>query len=351
MKKVLPVILLVAAGAVYACVRLGAKDMDTMNTKEPLNEIYLAGGCFWGTEHFMKQIPGVISTEVGYANSDKPSPTYAEVCSGTTGAAETVKVVYNPAEVDLTTLLDLYFKTIDPTSVNRQGNDTGTQYRTGIYYTRPSDRKIIDREMADVATELHKRLAVEVGPLENFYPAESYHQDYLDKNPGGYCHISPALFDVARNAVPVRRHFTRPDDATLRSRLTPEQYAVTQENATERPYNNQYWTEHRPGIYVDVTTGEPLFSSSDKFDSSCGWPSFARPIDDTLIDERVDRSHGMVRTEVRSVTGDAHLGHLFPDGPKELGGMRYCINSAALKFIPRDSMEREGYGAYIKYVK
>ena len=278
-------------------------------------EIYFAGGCFWGTEHFLKQIRGVESTQVGYANSTVANPSYEQVCSGKTNAAETVKVVYDPEEVNLSLLLNLYFQTIDPTSLNRQGNDRGTQYRTGIYYINKADLPTINQAIQALATQYNKPIAVEVEPLTNFYPAEVYHQDYLDKNPGGYCHINPALFEMARKAnAPKTATYQKPDDATLRKKLSAEQYAV-------------------------------------KFDSGCGWPSFSKPIQKELIAEKKDTTHGMIRTEVRSKTGDAHLGHVFTDGPKDKGGLRYCINSASLRFIPKEKMKEEGYGEYLPLIK
>jgi len=314
--------------------------------------LYFAGGCFWGTEHFFKQIRGVISTEVGYANGTlQHAPSYEEVCSGNTGFAETVKIVYNPQVVDLKLLLELYFKTIDPTSLNKQGNDVGDQYRTGIYYTDAGVKTTIDEAIAALAKNYKKPIVVEVSPLKNFYQAEEYHQDYLDKNPRGYCHIPTKLFEVARKANPEPIKFKKPTEAELRSRLTKEQYAVTQQNATETPFANEYWDEQREGIYVDITTGEPLFSSLDKFQSGCGWPSFAKPIDKKLIAEKEDKSYHMIRTEVRSKLGDAHLGHVFDDGPKQLGGLRYCINSASLRFIPKEDMQKEGYGEYLVLFK
>lgn len=314
--------------------------------------LYFAGGCFWGTEHFFKQIRGVISTEVGYANGTlQHAPSYEEVCSGNTGFAETVKIVYNPQVVDLKLLLELYFKTIDPTSLNKQGNDVGDQYRTGIYYTDAGVKTTIDEAIAALAKNYKKPIVVEVSPLKNFYQAEEYHQDYLDKNPRGYCHIPTKLFEVARKANPEPIKFKKATEAELRSRLTKEQYAVTQQNATETPFANEYWDEQREGIYVDITTGEPLFSSLDKFQSGCGWPSFAKPIDKKLIEEKEDKSYHMTRTEVRSKLGDAHLGHVFDDGPKQLGGLRYCINSASLRFIPKEDMQKEGYGEYLVLFK
>ena len=262
------------------------------------------------------------------------------------------QVVYDPEEVNLSLLLNLYFQTIDPTSLNRQGNDRGTQYRTGIYYINKADLSTINQAIQALATQYNKPIAVEVEPLTNFYPAEVYHQDYLDKNPGGYCHINLALFEMARKAnAPKTATYQKPDDATLRKKLSAEQYAVTQKNATEPAFHNEFWNEHRPGIYVDITTGEPLFVSTDKFDSGCGWPSFSKPIQKELIAEKKDTSHGMIRTEVRSKTGDAHLGQVFTDGPKEKGGLRYCINSASLRFIPKEKMKEEGYGEYLPLVK
>lgn len=302
-----------------------------MDMMDGIKTIYFAGGCFWGTEHFFKQISGVVATTAGYANSRVPDPSYKDVCTGTTMAAEAVEVRYDPSRVGLRTLIAMYFLTIDPLSVNRQGNDIGTQYRTGIYYTDERQRHVAEEAVKSLSDSLRQQVAVEVMPLLNFYPAEEYHQDYLEKTPGGYCHINPELFARARNI----------------GRLTPEQEAVTRRSATEPPFHNAYWDEDRDGIYVDVTTGEPLFLSTDKFNSGCGWPSFTRPISAKSLSEIPDTSHGMTRTEVRSTIGDAHLGHLFNDGPRERGGLRYCINSAALRFIPLEEMEKEGYGSYI----
>ncbi|MDE6276708.1 MAG: peptide-methionine (S)-S-oxide reductase MsrA [Muribaculaceae bacterium] len=306
-------------------------------------EIYFAGGCFWGTEHLFSLVPGVVETTAGYANSRVANPDYKEVCSGSTGAAETVKVVYDDARVGLTDLISLYFRSIDPISVDRQGNDVGTQYRTGIYYTSRADAPVVEAMLATLQRRYSEPLAVEVGPLENFYPAEDYHQDFLYKNPGGYCHVGPELFAEARKLGLSSRE-TRDE---LRKRLTPLQWEVTQNGATERPFVNEYDREFRPGIYVDITDGTPLFVSSRKFDSGCGWPAFSRPIDESLLTEHVDTSFGRIRTEVRASGSGAHLGHVFPDGPAHDGGLRYCINSASLRFVPREDMAREGYGDYL----
>jgi peptide methionine sulfoxide reductase msrA/msrB len=328
-------------------------NMDTKNVKE----IYFAGGCFWGTEHFFQQVRGVVGTEVGYANGNTENPTYEQVVSHTTGFAETVKVKYDPEQVDLKLLIDLYFKTIDPTSIDKQGNDRGNQYRTGIYSTDKETEAIVKAEVEKLAKNYSKPVVVETIPLKNFYRAEDYHQDYLDKNPGGYCHIEPGLFEMARNANPFPKKeskevkYQKQDKEVLKKKLTAEQYNVTQENGTERPFQNEYWDETREGIYVDITTGEPLFVSTDKFESGCGWPSFSKPITKKLIDEKLDRTHGMTRVEVRSKTGDAHLGHVFNDGPADKGGLRYCINSASLKFIPKAEMKEKGYGEYISLLE
>lgn len=350
MRNVVIVFFLLISGIFAVNAQKGVKvNPNKQKDMGNLSEIYFAGGCFWGTEHFMKQINGVKSTQVGYANGTIKNPTYKQVCTGDTGFAETVKVTYDPLEVDLDILLGLYFKTIDPTSLNRQGGDHGSQYRTGIYYTDKSDLSIIEAAIKALAKNYQKPIVIEVKPLSNFYLAEAYHQDYLDKNVDGYCHISPDLFEYARkaNARPAKITYQKPDDATLRAKLSDEQYAVTQKNATERPFQNEYWDEFKEGIYVDITTGEPLFISTDKFESGCGWPSFSKPISKDLIEEDLDTSHGMKRVEVRSKTGDAHLGHLFTDGPSDKGGLRYCINSASLRFVPKDKMKEEGYGEYL----
>lgn len=307
-------------------------------------EIFLAGGCFWGVQKFLSTIEGVRFTECGYANGRTENPTYEDVCTKDTGFAECVHVLYDRHMVTLEELLEQFYTIIDPISKNRQGNDIGTQYRTGIYYTDPKDAEKIIRSLDKLQDTCNQPVAIEHCSLENFYSAETCHQDYLDKHPDGYCHIPRSKFE-RKDAKAVR--FSVPDKQELKQMLTPEQYAVTQENATERPYRNAYWDTFEKGIYVDVVSGEPLFASTDKFVSGCGWPSFTKPISKALLKEKSDVSAGMHRTEVRSSLSDAHLGHVFEDGPQHYGGMRYCINSAALRFIPLHEMEEQGYGDYL----
>lgn len=351
--------LLLGAAALYGVTHLSGSGKKAVQGTvscdydlEQCQTVYLAGGCFWGTEHYLKTLDGVVSTRVGYALGDDgtvQSPpqavTYRQVCAGS-GHSEAVEVVYDPTYINLDTLLKEYAYTIDPTSVNRQGNDWGIQYRTGIYTTTQEQHETAAAFLTRLQTQYDAPLAVENLPLLQFIAAEDYHQDYLEKNPGGYCHID---FDaIARKKEQdAASSYRMKTDAELREQLTPLQYEVTQQGGTEPPFQNEYWDTEARGIYVDITTGEPLFRSSDKFISGCGWPAFSRPIKEELLTEHEDTSYGMRRIEVRSRTGDAHLGHVFEDGPVERGGLRYCINSAALRFIPEADMEREGYGDLI----
>lgn len=331
-----------------SCSNMHSDNKQTKNM-EKTRTIYLAGGCFWGVQHFMDNIYGVVTTEVGYANGKKEfvNPSYQQVCTGKTDFAETVKVTYDDNIIDLRRLLHYYFMIIDPTMLNQQGHDVGTQYRTGIFYTEPDDRYVIEEYLKMKSKEYKQPLVVEAEPLENFYSAEEYHQEYLDKNPSGYCHVNPSMFKmVAKESREFAKYISK-DKEELKKELTPLEYEVTQNSATEQPFNNKYWDEERPGIYVDITSGEPLFVSTDKFDSGCGWPSFSRPISDGKVMNKEDYSLGMVRTEVRNQTGMSHLGHVFDDGPSSKGGKRYCINSASLRFIPKDEMKAQGYGEYL----
>lgn len=323
------------------------KESMYMDTTE--NVIYLAGGCFWGMEYLMQSIPGVTEAQSGYANgSGENEANYKDVCTGNTGFRETVRVEYDPEKVSLDALLLAYFYVIDPTVKNQQGNDKGTQYQTGVYYTNDRAKETVER-IAELERGRRKEFFVEIGPLINFYPAEEYHQDYLEKNPTGYCHIPVEEIRLFSALHIDPGDYQKPAAESIRDKLTQEQYRVTQENDTEHPFENAFWNQFDKGIYVDVVTGEPLFSSADKFESGCGWPAFSKPIEGPAVVELPDDSHGMHRTEVRSRAGNSHLGHVFSDDPESPNGVRYCINSAALRFVPYGKMEEEGYG-YLLYL-
>ncbi len=306
-------------------------------------EIYLAGGCFWGIQAYIDRIIGVEYTNVGYANGNSEETNYSSVKE--TGHAETVYVVYDPEKITLEELLGYFYGIIDPTSLNKQGNDMGSQYRSGIYYVDEEDREIIEAVTANEQAKLGEKIVTEIQPLKNYVLAEDYHQNYLDKNPGGYCHIN--LNNIPREKPRVNlEDYPKPPVEEIKEKLTDQQFSITQENATEYAFQNKYWDNKETGLYVDIVTGEPLFLSSDKYDSGSGWPSFTRPIQWDVVTYNKDESFGMERIEVRSRSGDSHLGHLFYDGPVEEGGLRYCINSGALDFIPLNKLEEQGYGKF-----
>lgn len=304
---------------------------------------YFAGGCFWGLERYYQGVDGVVDTTVGYAQSQVDHPSYEQVCHGETDAVETVMLRFDERRVSLRTLVLLFVDVVDCFSVDQQGPDRGRQYRSALLYLDDAQRETYSEVMALVERRARREPAVLVEPLRNFFPAEAYHQDYLMTNTGGYCHISlEAIRDVARRQRYIDRVW----------QLDDEQFAVTQLAATEHPFDNAYDREFRPGIYVDVVSGEPLFTSADKFDSGCGWPAFSKPIDGSSLTEHRDLTlPGRPRVEIRTAETQIHLGHVFDDGPRELGGKRYCMNSAALRFIPLERMEEEGYGAYVPLVK
>jgi len=316
--------------------------MDFSHESE--NVIYLAGGCFWGIEQLMQSIPGVIDAQSGYANgTGEEDAVYETIMEGDTGFRETVRVEYDPEQVSLDALLLAYFYVIDPTVENRQGNDVGTQYQTGVYYTNDKAKETVER-IAEIERSRRERFVVEIGPLLNYYPAEEYHQDYLVKNPLGYCHIPWEEMKLFSSLRIDPGDYKKPAAEVIRDKLTEEQYYVTQESGTEYAFENEFWDHFAKGIYVDIVTGEPLFSSTDKYESSCGWPAFTKPIEEPSLVMLADLSYGMYRIEVRSRAGNSHLGHVFVNDPESPNGVRYCINSASLRFIPYDEMEAEGYG-------
>ena len=273
-------------------------------------------------------------------------PTYEQVCREDTGFREAVRVCYDPNCISLGLLLTAFFLAIDPTVYDRQGNDRGSQYQTGIYYQDAPSGQIVDR-VASYESRFHDTFAVEHGPLRNFFEAEEYHQDYLGKNLGGYCHIPPYGMRQIIDLVEAELRYQATPREELRAKLDSLQFDVTQNAATERPFTGAFWDQQERGIHVDIATGQPLFLSSDKYESSCGWPSFMRSVSYGSLDFLSDTTLGMERVEVRSSVGDSHLGHVFEDDLESPVGTRFCINSASLRFVALEKMEEEGYGPYL----
>lgn len=305
-----------------------------------------AGGCFWCMVEPFDERPGIIEVISGYTGGHVENPTYEEVCSGTTGHVEAVQITYDPAIVSYQQLVELFWRQIDPTDPGGQFHDRGSSYKTAIFYHNEHQKKIAEQSKKELEASgiFNKPIVTPILPAKPFYPAEEYHQNFYKKNPEHYY----AYKRGSGREDFIKKHWQndrQKDD--LKRKLTPMQYYVTQENGTEPPFDNEYWDVFEEGIYVDIISGEVLFSSKDKFDAGCGWPSFTKPVHEDEIVEKLDTSYGMIRTEVRAKTSDAHLGHVFPDGPKEHGGLRYCINSAALRFIKKEDMEKEGYGDYL----
>lgn len=300
-----------------------------------------AGGCFWCMVKPFDEYEGVESVISGYTGGYTENPTYEEVCTDLTGHIEAIQITFDDEIISYKELLDIYWSVIDPTQVGGQFADLGHHYKTVIFYHDETQKEEAEKSKEELANSglYNKPIATEIRKAETFYPAEEYHQYYYKKNPE---HYNRYYYGSGR-----AKHMKK---TWAKKNLTPLQYEVTYNSATEPPFNNEYYNNFDEGIYVDIVSGEPLFTSKDKFESGCGWPSFTKPLDKGLLEFYEDYSHDMERIEVKGSKSGAHMGHVFDDGPKEMGGLRFCINSASMRFIPKEKMIEEGYEEYLKYL-